>query len=197
VIPEDLPLDLVLAIAGAALVVVAGLVGLWALRRHRARRALLGRIEAVAADYLRDVVLDDGAGGWIHVDFLLLTGRGIVVLDLRDLPGLIFGSEQMTEWTVMHKSRRYTFPNPLGPLYDRIAAVRALVGEAVPVEGLVVFTDRGSFPKGHPRAATRLASLSAEIPPLGVAGRDEHLARWRPSWDAVRAAATPSPLRRR
>ena len=193
----DLPVELVLALAGALLVVVAGGAGLWAWRRHRARRVLLDRIESVAADYLNDVALPDGAGGWFHVDFLLLTGMGLIVIDLRDVAGMIFGSEQMTEWTVMHKRGRSTFPNPLGPLYDRMAVVRALVGENVPVDGFVVFTDRGSFPKGHPRPVTRLASLATEIPPLGIAGREELLARLRPAWDQLKAAASPSPLKRR
>ncbi len=193
----EVPLELVAALAGALLLVAAGAAGLWAYRRHRARRALLDRIESVAAEYLQDVLLPDGAGGWFHVDFLLLTGMGLIVIDLRDVHGLIFGSEQMTEWTVMQKSRRFTFPNPLGPLYDRMAVVRALVGESTPVEGRVVFTDRGSFPKGHPRAVTRLASLASEIPPLGVAGREELLARLQPAWAQVKRAASPSPLKRR
>jgi hypothetical protein len=193
----DVPLDLVGALVGAVIVVAAGVAGLWAWRRHRARRVLLDRIESVAAEYLQDVLLPDGAGGWFHVDFLLLTGMGLIVIDLRDMPGLIFGSEPMTEWTVMHKQRRTTFPNPLGPLYDRMAVVRALVGESVPVDGRVVFTDRGSFPKGHPRPVTRLASLATEIPPLGIAGREELLARLRPAWEQVKAAASPSPLKRR
>jgi len=193
----DVPLDWLLGGAAALAAIAAGAAGLWLWRRHRARRALLDRIESVAAEYLQDVLLPDGAGGWFHVDFLLLTGMGLIVVDLRDLPGVIFGSEQMTEWTVMQKHRRYTFPNPLGPLYDRMAVVRALVGESVPVDGRVVFTDRGTFPKGHPRPVTRLASLATEIPPLGVAGREELLARLRPAWQQVKAAASPSPLRRR
>ena len=194
---NDIPPEVIAA--GAASVVVGGACafGVIAYRRHRARRVLLERIEAVSVEYLRDVVLPDGAGGWFHIDFLLLTGMGLVVIDLRDVPGLIFGSEQMTEWTVMHKHRRFTFPNPLGSLYDRIAVVRALIGDSVPVEGLVVFTDRGSFPKGHPRPVTRLASLPSEIPPPAVAGREELLARLRPALEQLRAAATPSPLRRR
>lgn len=193
----DLPLEWALGIAAAILAAGAVGAGVWAWRRHRARRALLDRIESVAAEYLQDVVLPDGAGGWFHVDFLLLTGMGLVVVELRDMPGLIFGSEQMTEWTVMQKNRRFTFPNPLGPLYDRMAVVRALVGENVPVEGRVVFTDRGSFPKGHPRPVTRLASLATEIPPLGIAGREDLLARLAPAWAQVKAAASPSPLKRR
>ncbi len=193
----DLPLEVLLALIATAVGGVAVLAGLWAWRRHRARRALLDRIESVAAEYLQDVLLPDGSGGWFHVDFLLLTGMGLIVVDLRDVAGLIFGSEQMTEWTVMQKTRRFTFPNPLGPLYDRMAVVRALVGDDVPVDGRVVFTDRGTFPKGHPRPVTRLASLATEIPPLAVAGSEELMARFRPAWEQVKAAASPSPLKRR
>jgi len=182
--------------AGVALVLLVALAaGFPVWRRYRARRALLSRIESVASRYLKDVLLPDGNGGWFHVDFLLLTGVGIVVIDLRDLPGLIFGSEPMTEWTVMHKHRRSTFPNPLGPLYDRVAVVRALAGEGVPVEGRVVFTDRGSFPKGHPKAVTRLGSLGAELPPIS-AGGDALGERLAPAWERLANAASPSQLNR-
>ena len=181
--------------AGLALLAAAGSYPLW--RRYRARRALVERIEAVATEHLQDVLLPDGNEGGYHVDFLLLTGAGIVVIDLRDVPGLIFGSEPMNEWTVMHKNHRATFPNPLGPLYDRVAVVRALAGDGVPVEGKVVFTDRATFPKGHPRPVTRLGSLTTELPPLGSAGSEAVLSRLGPAWEQLKAAASPSPLRRR
>jgi len=195
---RDLPLEWLLGAAGliAVAVAVAAVVGFSVWRRYRARRALLERIESVATEYLMDVVLPDGNGGWFHVDFLLLTAAGLVVLDLRDLPGLIFGSEQMTEWTVMHKNQRSTFPNPLGSLYDRVAVVRQLAGDTVPVEGRVVFTDRGTFPKGHPRSVTRLASLATELPPLGPLGAEAARAHLGPAWERVRVAASPSPLKR-
>ena len=188
-----------LAALAAGIVLVVGAVAagyLW-WRRRRARRAVLAKIEAVSADYLQDVLLPDGNGGWFHVDFLLLTHSGLVVIDLRDVTGLIFGSEQMTEWAVMHKSRRFTFPNPLGPLYDRMAVVRAIAGEGVPVDGRVVFTDRGSFPKGHPRPVTRLASITTEIPPLASGGGEGLLERLGPAWQQIKSVASPSPLRRR
>jgi hypothetical protein len=183
---------------GAALAVVAGAAwGALAWRRHRARRALVARFEAIAVEHLQDVLLPDGNGGWFHVDFVLLTPAGVVVVDLRDVVGLVFGSEQMTEWTVMQKTRRFTFANPLGPLYDRIAVVRQIAGEGVPVEGRVVFTDRGSFPKGHPPHVTRLASLTSEFPPLDRAVAVPATDRFREAWERLRAASSPSPLRRR
>ena len=51
-------------------------------------------------------------GGNFHVDFLLLTSLGILVIDLRDVRGNIFGGDQMTEWTVMDGAQRTTFTNP-------------------------------------------------------------------------------------
>ena len=191
---DGAPAEALWALAGAVVVAGGGYLGVKAWRRRQSRRALCAQMAAISTDYLHDVLLPDGNGESFHVDFLLFTGLGIVVVDLRDSPGLIYGSEQMNEWTVMDKSRRSTFPNPLGPLYDRMAAVRTLAGEGVPVDGRIVFTDRGSFPKGHPKAVTRLGSLASELPPptAGVA----LLSPAQPAWERVKQASSPSPLKR-
>jgi hypothetical protein len=194
---QDVPTGVWIGAAAALVATGGGVAGYFAYRRYRARRALAERVGAVAADLLQDVILPDGNGGWFHVDFLLLTPTGVLVIDLRDVAGLIFGSDHMTEWTVMQKTRRFTFANPLGPLYDRIAVVRMIAGEGVPVEGRVVFTDRGTFPKGHPEHVTRLASLATEFPPLDRRQADPAVERWRSGWDQLRNASSPSPLRRR
>ncbi len=183
-------------LVGTLVVVGGGAYGLLAYRRYRARRALLERFAAVSQDRIQDVLLPDGSGGWFHVDFLLLTVPGLLVVDLRDVTGLIFGSEQMTEWTVIDRQHRTTFANPLGPLYDRVAVVKQLAGEGVPVQGRVVFTDRGSFPKGHPPLVTRLDSLSLEFP-RGDQARDALAERHREAFECIRGASSPSPLRRR
>ena len=49
--------------------------------RYRARRQLIKSFEAVAAAVLRDVLIPDGSGGQLHIDFLLLTARGMLVVD--------------------------------------------------------------------------------------------------------------------
>ena len=115
-------------------------------------------------EHLRDVLVPDGQGSTLHVDFLLLTARGLVVIDLRDIEGNIFGGDQMTEWTVMHRALRYTFPNPQTGLYDRIAAVRALAPE-LPIEGRAVFTSSGQFPKG-----SAAPHADARFPVGGISG---------------------------
>ena len=110
-------------------------------RHYRARKALHAAVTSGTADHLIDSLVPDGMGGSFHIDFLLLTLRGVVVIDLRDVKGNIFGGDQMAEWTVMDGPRRFTFTNPQSALYDRIAAVKAVAGD-VPVEGRIVFTRR-------------------------------------------------------
>src|SRR5258708_35096808 len=113
------------------------------------RSALRAAVTAAGSDHLVDMLVPDGMGGGFHVDFLLLTTRGILVIDLRDVQGNIFGGDQMAEWTVMDGPRRFTFTNPQSALYDRIAAVRGVAGEG-PVERGLGFTARRQVSQGLP-----------------------------------------------
>jgi hypothetical protein len=158
-------------------------------RRERVRRKR--RIEAVSIDHLRNVAVPDGSGGTLHIDYVLLTVRGVLLLDVRDVIGNVFGSDPMIEWTVMHAGRRQTFPNPQGPLYDRIAALKSIVGD-LPVEGRVMFGVGSSFPKGSPRLTLREESLEAEFP-LGDRAQAEQLIEvWKSDWQKLRETLSPS-----
>jgi len=193
---DDLPpIDFkIFAIAIAIAAIAAGAFMLWRWqhgRRMRAARALA--VTSCGYEYLRDVLVPDGQDAPLHVDFLLLTARGVVVIDLRDIAGNIFGGDQMTKWTVMHRAQRYTFINPQTALYDRIAAVRALAQE-VPVEGRIVFTGRGRFPKGLPRHTLMLDSLPSEFPASDREAMSVLLERWMPAWNDIKKSAAPSQL---
>lgn len=180
--------------------VIAGAVGVgftlsWFLRWYRqyaARKALRNSVTAAAADALVDMLVPDGMGGGFHVDFLLLTSRGILVVDLRDVQGRIFAGDQMAEWTVFDGPRRFTFANPLSSLYDRIAAVKALAGDTVPVEGRIVFTRRAHFPKGLPKLTVMLDSLRTEFPSTDFDGLTGAMGRFRDAWNNLKNAVKPS-----
>jgi hypothetical protein len=193
---ESLPpvnLQFVATAIGAALL-LAGLFLLWRWdRRRRMRAARALAVSNCGYEYLRNVLVPDGQGSTLHVDFLLLTARGLVVIDLRDIEGNIFGGDQMNEWTVMYRALRYTFPNPQTGLYDRIAAVRALAPE-LPIEGRAVFTNSGHFPKGLPRHTLMLDSLAAEFPASDRQAMSGLLERWMPAWRLIVKSVTPSKL---
>ena len=159
-------------------------------RRRDARR--VAKVTAGSADFLRDVLVPDGNGGDYHLDFVLLTSRGVVVIDMRDIVGMVFGGDQMTDWTLMNGAQRTTFVNPQSGLYDRIASVKAIAGET-PVEGRIVFTKRAKFPKGQPRFTVSLESVASEFPKLGAAELDIAVAKYRPGWDRIKETCKPSP----
>jgi hypothetical protein len=176
-------------------VVAIGWAGVWgwrAYQRRARRRALLARLERVAYASAHQVQVPDGMGGYIHIDHLLLTPRGVLVLDTRRVAGLIFGGDQMSDWTVMGR-RRFTFDNPQPALYDRIAAVKAVVGD-VPVEGRLLFSNVGRFTKGIPKYVMMLDSIEVEYPPVdGNAQSSPTFAKFAEAWGRLTAQLRPSP----
>jgi hypothetical protein len=186
--PPWLGLGAILLLLGAA-----AFFGLRAYRRRSRRRKLLARLERIAFGAAHQVLVPDGMGGFIHIDHLLLTGRGVVVLDTRRVQGLIFGGDQMSNWTVLGRGQRHTFDNPQPALYDRIAAVKAIVGD-VPVEGRLLFSNVGKFTKGIPKWVVMLDGIEVEFPPVDRgnpdAGASTHYAE---GWGRLLAQLRPSP----
>ena len=175
------------------LVLAGGYWGVRAYQRRARRKALLARLDRVAFEAAHQVLVPDGMGGFIHIDHLLLTPRGVLVLDTRRVAGLIFGGDQMSDWTVMGRGHRYTFDNPQPALYDRIAAVKALVGDT-PVEGRLLFSNAGKFTKGIPKWVLMLDGIEVEFPVVdrGVKSSPE-FAGFAQEWSQLVAQLRPSP----
>lgn len=190
-LPEEIP-AWVWPAAGAAALVALGVWGFILYRAWRTRRDIDAAIAGVSYEMLKNVLVPNGNGGQIHVHYLLLTQRGLLVADLLDRPGAIFGGDQMIEWTAIGKKRRYTFPNPQHALYDRMAAVKLLTGD-VPVEGRLLFTLRSEFPKGKPRNVVRIDDLAEDFPRVDSA-RGNITAAFGEVWANVKKHAEPNPL---
>lgn len=161
-------------------------------QRLRARRAIDNVVGSVAFDLLKNVLLPAAPGEQIHVNYLLLTQNGLLVVDLFDLPGMIFAGEKMEQWSVFGPKRHFTIANPLPMLYDRIAAVRALAGD-VRVDGRIVFSMRGEFPKGRPDAVMRLDDLQ-DVYPVVDKSPGAVAAAFAPVWERIKGVAQPNPL---
>lgn len=179
--------------AVAALLLACGFWGFRAYQRRARRRALLARLGRIAFDAAHQVLVPDGMGGFIHIDHLLLTLRGVLVLDTRRVAGLIFGGDQMSDWTVMGRGHRFTFDNPQPALYDRIAAVKALVGET-PVEGRLLFSNVGKFTKGIPKWVLMLDGIEVEFPVVDQNMKaSPPVAQYADAWARLVAQLRPSP----
>lgn len=169
-------------------VVAAAAVWFGWLRRRgpRLRQAL----ESVAIDRMQNVLVPNGMGGQIQIEHLLLTGGGLVVIDVKEFEGTIFASDRMEEWTVMGKKGRFTFPNPLGTLYDRVAALKQLVRD-VPVAGFVLFGAAADFSKGRPRDVLLPGELVDRFRKPDRADLERLLDAFAPHWDQVKSAVEP------
>jgi len=190
-LPEQIPFWAI----PVAIVAAAGALIVWLyllFRVYRYRKDNEAAITSVAYEMLKNVLIPNGMGGQIHVHYLLLTQRGLLVADLLDRPGAIFGGDQMLEWTAIGKKQRYTFANPQHALYDRMAAVRLLTGE-VPVEGRLLFTLKSDFPKGRPRNVLRIDDLTDDFPPVDQA-RGNITAAFGDVWANVKRHAEANPL---
>jgi hypothetical protein len=177
--------------------IVAALVAavVWYFWLRRGGLSLSQVLGTVAIDRVQDVLLPDGMGGQIQIEHLVLTGGGIVVIDVKAFEGTIFASERMAEWTVIGKNGRFTFPNPLGTLYDRVAALKQLVRD-VPVTGLVLFNQRADFSKGRPRDVMLHSELMERFARPDRADLERLLVAFAPHWERVKAATQPAPAGR-
>ena len=171
----------------AAAVAAFFVVRLWL----HARRPRLGQaLQDVSIDRLQNVLVPDGMGGQIQVEHLLLTANGLVVIDVKEFEGTIFAGERMAEWTVIGQRGRFTFPNPLGTLYDRVAALKQIVRD-VPVVGFVLFGAGADFTKGRPKDVVLPGELIERYRKPEQADLERLLVAFAPHWERVKAAIEP------
>ena len=177
-------------VAVGVLLTAAIVAGVRAYLVGRAERRNQERIEAIAYEVLRNVLIPNGNGGQLHLNYLLLTERGLLILDMFDIPGAVFGGDQMFQWTAIGRKLRFTFSNPQPILYDRIAAVKLLAGD-VPVDGRLIFTQRSEFPKGKPKLVLRIDQLSTAYP-IVDRSRTNVVAAFADVWARIKKQAQPN-----
>jgi hypothetical protein len=197
---EELPAylgDLRLQLLAAALLFL--LLLLFVYRRRRREDRSLGKVfSAVAFERIDGLVVPNGDEGEIQIDHLLLTSKGLLVVDVKDVYGTVFGSDKMQDWTVISDQRRFTFANPQPALFDRIAAVRAIVRQ-VPVTGRLLFLDGASFTKGVPRLVCGIDEFLAEFTEKDKDSARQKVEAFKPHWEKLRggtAASEPGKLHR-
>lgn len=180
----DDPLQWLVPLAGAALLLLV-----WLIYRHYNRGDRVQQVlDEISYDRINDLLIPNGDEGEIQIDHLLLTSQGLLILDMKEVVGTVFGSDKMQDWTVISEERRYTFPNPQAALYDRIAAVRHIVRQ-VPVAGRVLFRDAAEFTKGVPDLVSDLDALLSEFGEDDKVAAKAKVEAFKPHWDLIRKAA--------
>ena len=173
----------------AFLLPVVLLLLIWLWYRRKAGGSQLQRVLSdISHDRIDGLLIPNGDDGEIQIDHLLLTSQGLLIVDIKDVVGTVFGSDKMQEWTVIAKDRRFTFSNPQPALYDRIAAVRHIVRQ-VPVAGRIVFLDGATFTKGIPSLVAGIDELQAEFGEADKSAANVKVEAFKPHWDLIRKEA--------
>jgi hypothetical protein len=171
-----------------ATVVLVLLIAWYLYRRSQGGSRLKRILGEISHDRIDGLLIPNGDDGEIQIDHLMLTSQGLLIVDIKDATGTVFGSDKMQEWTVISNERRYTFSNPQAALYDRIAAVRHIVRQ-VPVAGRILFLDGAEFTKGVPSLVSDLDQLLDEFGETDKSAAKFAIEAFKPHWDLIRKAA--------
>ena len=170
------------------MLLVALLLAYWLIYRRRAGsgRSVKKVVKSIAYEYLSNLIIPNADGGEIQIDHLILTAEGLLVIDVKEVNGTVFGSDKMQDWTVIASDRRFTFSNPQPAMFDRIAAVRQIVRQ-VPVTGRILFLDGAEFSKGVPGLVCQLDDLLAEYGEKDRLSAKAKIEAFKPHWDQILA----------
>jgi hypothetical protein len=164
-----------------ALMMVLVLMYVWIrhLSRTKHARGARRQIKHAAVDMIKDVILPDGVNDNVFISYLALSNKGILVVNVQNYPGILFGGEKIDLWTQVYNHKSYKFDNPIRYHDMCVQAVKLLAPE-VPVIGRVLFTDAGDFPKGIPDGVSLTRTFAEDISTISVVETIPE--EWQSAW---------------
>ncbi len=128
-------------------------------KKYLKERKVNKSIQQLGSQYLKQVILPDGMGGSVFLDYLILSQNSIILIILKNFKGSIFCAENIEQWTQLIGNKSYKFPNILRQLDSDILSISSQV-KGVEVTGLVVFPSDCEFPKGKPEQVKSITELT-------------------------------------
>lgn len=112
----------------------------------------LRKFEAEGGRFLFNLYIPKEDGETTEIDVILITSSGIFVFESKNYSGWIFGSENQPTWTQTlpqgrGKSRKEHFYNPIMQNKSHVKHLRAVVGEDVPLQSVILFSNRCTLKK--------------------------------------------------
>ena len=106
---------------------------------------------------LRNLYVPKPDGGTSEVDVLLVCTKGIFVFESKNYAGWVFGDDKSKFWTVTlyggkdwlgsKQTQKHRFYNPIWQNSTHINCLKRLIGNRIPMNSIVVFSDRGELKK--------------------------------------------------
>jgi hypothetical protein len=116
------------------------------------------------AHLLSNVTLKSG-DGTTQIDHILISPKGILVIETKHYSGWIFGRENQQEWTQVLYKKKFRFQNPIRQNYKHIRAVQKTL-QHIPSElisGVIVFTKDAEFKTEMPGNVIQFHELTRYV----------------------------------
>jgi hypothetical protein len=85
-------------------------------------------------------------GGSIRIDHIIVSRFGLFVVEIKNMKGLVFGSEDQKTWTLRRFKSARTFQNPLHQIYKHTKTMEDVFGlEPGKMFSIVVFVGECAF----------------------------------------------------
>lgn len=90
-----------------------------------------------------DLYIQNSSGNYTQVDIAVATKAGIIVFEVKDYSGWIFGNERQTYWTQLlsYGKKKIRFYNPIMQNKGHIQAIRECLPQnpGIPIYSVIVF----------------------------------------------------------
>ena len=90
-----------------------------------------------------DLIIKKDNNGFSQIDLVLVTSEGIIVIEVKDYSGWIYGSGNNTNWTkvLSYGRKKYKFYNPIKQNNNHISELRKTLNqfENIPFFSVIVF----------------------------------------------------------
>ena len=109
------------------------------------RSLILGLLKSgVPADYIfHDLYVRKPNGKYSQIDLVIVARVGVIVIEVKDYSGWIFGNSNQTNWTqsLAYGKRKYRFYNPIKQNVNHIDALKQKINQSnnIPFFSLIVF----------------------------------------------------------
>ncbi|MEI6094480.1 MAG: nuclease-related domain-containing protein [Gammaproteobacteria bacterium] len=129
------------------------------------RQSLAKYCENRDAHVLNNVTLRLDDGSTTQVDHVLISTKGVFVIETKHYRGWIFASPKFKVWTQCTYAGKYTFQNPMYQNYKHVKAIQSLFEFLEPtiIHNMVVFSGNAVFKTVKPDNVHHIDELIPSI----------------------------------
>lgn len=110
--------------------------------------ALLKKLDPENNILFNDLYVPKKDGTTAQIDHILVSNKGLFVIETKNFDGWIFGSENSPHWTQVLYKRKNRFYNPVWQNSTHIKVLKEYLGKAVeniPIYSIIVFGNQAAF----------------------------------------------------